>query len=97
MELAIIFQAIASLGAVFVIMFLVLKIMQKYSNIGTRGGRNSTGTGLKIENIVYIDEDTKIVNINNESRANYIIAVNKNNSFLVDKYEAEMKRDEIKK
>jgi hypothetical protein len=68
-------------------MYAVLKIIQRYSNIGTGAKGSSRGTGLKIENIVYIDEGTKVVNISNKSGSNYVIAVAKNNSFLVDKYE----------
>jgi len=87
MELEIIFKALLSLGAVFAVMYVVLKIIQRYSNIGTGAKGNSRGSSLKIENIVYIDEGTKIVNISNKSGSNYVIAVAKNNSFLVDKYE----------
>ena len=35
---------------------------------------------------MYIDEGTKVVNISNKSGSNYILAVSKNNSFLIDKY-----------
>jgi hypothetical protein len=87
METAIILKAILSLGAVFATMYVILKIVQRYSNVGTSSRGNTRGTGLKIENIVYIDEGTKVVNISNRSGANYVIAVGKNNSFLVDKYE----------
>jgi hypothetical protein len=87
METTIIFKAILSLGAVFAAMYIILKIVQRYSNVGTSSKGNARGTGLKIENIVYIDEGTKIVNISNKSGSNYVIAVGKNNSFLIDKYE----------
>ncbi len=87
MESEIIFKALLSLGVVFTVMYVILKIIQRYSNIGTGAKGSSRGTGLKIENIVYIDEGTKVVNISNKSGSNYVIAVAKNNSFLVDKYE----------
>jgi hypothetical protein len=87
MELEIIFKALISLGAVFLTMYIVLKILQKYSNVGTHSKLSAKGSSLKIENIVYIDESTKVVNISNKSGSNYIIAVGKNNSFLIDKYE----------
>ena len=87
MESEIIFKALRSLGVVFTVMYVILKIIQRYSNIGTGAKGSSRGTGLKIENIVYIDEGTKVVNISNKSGSNYVIAVAKNNSFLVDNYE----------
>tara|TARA_B110000503_G_scaffold141101_1_gene233680 strand:- start:4995 stop:5276 length:282 start_codon:yes stop_codon:yes gene_type:complete len=88
MELEIIFKALISLGAVFLTMYIVLKILQKYSNIGSHSKLSAKGSGLKIENIVYIDESTKVVNISNKLGSHYILAVGKNNSFLIDKYEA---------
>jgi|GEM_PF-1558012 hypothetical protein len=86
MELEIIFKALISLGAVFLAMYIVLKILQKYSNVGSHSKLSAKGSGLKIENIVYIDESTKVVNISNKSGSHYILAVSKNNSFLIDKY-----------
>jgi len=86
MESEIIFKALLSLGLVFVAMYFILKVIQRYSNIGTGAKGSSKGTGLKIENIVYIDEGTKVVNISNKSGSNYIIAIGKNNAFLIDKY-----------
>jgi hypothetical protein len=94
MESEIIFKALLSLGLVFAAMYFILKVMQKYSNVGTGAKRSSKGTGLKIENIVYIDEGTKVVNISNKSGSNYVIAVGKNNSFLVDKYKADKEKNE---
>ena len=94
MELEIIFKTIISLGLVLIVMYVALKAMQKYSNIGIGNKPHSKGTGLKIENILYIDENTKIVNINNKSGSNYVIAVGKNNLFLIDKYKTNLDKDE---
>ena len=94
MESEIIFKALLSLGVVFAAMYVILKVMQRYSNVGTGAKRSSKGTGLKIKNIVYIDEGTKVVNISNKSGSNYVIAVGKNNSFLVDKYKIDKEKDE---
>lgn len=87
MEVEIIFKALFSLGIVFATMYVLLKVIQKYSNIGSRSKLDSRGNGLKIENIVYIDEGTKIVDISSKSGSNYVIAVGKHNSFLIEKYE----------
>jgi len=86
MEVEIIFKALFSLGVVFAAMYVALKIIQKYSNIGSGSKGTGRGSGLKIENIVYIDEGTKVVNISNKSGSNYVIAVGKHNSFLIEKY-----------
>ncbi len=86
MEVEIIFKALFSLGVVFSVMYVALKIIQKYSNIGSGSKTHGRGSGLKIENIVYIDEGTKVVNISNKSGSNYVIAVGKHNSFLIEKY-----------
>ena len=94
MESEIIFKALLSLGIVFSAMYAILKIIQRYSNVGTGARRSSKGTGLKIENIVYIDEGTKVVNISNKSGSNYVIAVGKNNSFLIDKYRIDKEKNE---
>ena len=48
MESEIIFKALLSLGVVFASMYFILKIMQRYSNVGTGAKRSSKGTGLKI-------------------------------------------------
>ncbi|PCJ25939.1 MAG: hypothetical protein COA94_05630 [Rickettsiales bacterium] len=86
MELEIILKALLSLGFVFAVMYVLLKIMQKYSNVGSGSKLGGAESGLKIENILYIDGGTKIINIANKSGSNYVIAVAKNNSFLIDKY-----------
>ncbi len=86
MELEIIFKALFALGIVLGSMYIVLKVVQKYTKFGA-GAKSAGKTGcLKIENIVYIDEGTKIVNISNTTGVHYIIAVSKQNSFLIDKY-----------
>ena len=86
MEFEIIFKALISLGVVFASMYFILKIVQKYSNVGSGAKIGNRGASLKIENVVYIDENNKVVNISNKSGYNYVIAVGKSNSFLVDKY-----------
>ena len=92
MEVEIVVKALLSLGLVFAAMYLLLKIIQRYSNIGSK--RGSKGNNLKIENIVYIDETTKVVDISSASGSNYVIAIAKDNSFLVEKYQAKKVEDE---
>lgn len=85
MELEDIFKALLSLGIVFLVMYFILKLMQKYTKLGFKKNLNSEN-GLNIENVVYVDENTKIINISNNNGYSYIIALHKNNSFLIDKY-----------
>ncbi len=85
MELVIIFKALLALSVVFLVMYIILKLVQKYTKFGY--GRNiNSFNSLKIENIVYIDENSKIINISNNNGFTYIVSINKNNSFLIDKY-----------
>lgn len=75
-----------SLLLVIALMYAVLKLVQKYSKFGLR--LNSSTTGLKIEGILYIDESTRIVSLQ-RSGINYILAVNKNNTTVIDRYESD--------
>lgn len=80
----IIFKALLSLGAVFLIMYVLLIILRKYSNIGINS-KNSK-YGLKIENTIYVDNSTKIIDISNKlDNTRYIVAISKYNSLLIDK------------
>lgn len=92
MELTIIFKALLSLGIVFLAMYCILKLVQKYTKFGFRENLNSINS-LKIENVMYVDENTKIINISNNNGYSYIIAINKNNSFLIDKYKTNINND----
>lgn len=94
MELEIIFKAIFSLGLVFAVMYFFLKIIQRYTKIGTKMHEAAKKGNLKIENIIYIDEGMKIINISNKTGMNYIIAVGKSTSFLVDKYKSDIELNE---
>jgi hypothetical protein len=90
MEMAIVLKAIFSLGLVFAVMYFCLKIIQKYTKIGAKMQEASKKGNLNIENIIYIDEGMKVVNLSNKEGMNYIIAVGKNNSFLIDKYKSDI-------
>ena len=78
-------KVIFSLLFVIGLMYGILKFMQKY---GKFGSKNSLILGLKIQGVLYVDENTKIVSLQ-RSGTNYILAVNKNNTTIIDKYEAE--------
>ena len=52
MESEIIFKVLSSMGVVFAAMHVVLKIVQRCSNVGTGARGSYRGTGLKIENVV---------------------------------------------
>jgi hypothetical protein len=84
MEIVTVTKVVLSLIFVIVLMYLILKIIQKYTKFGTQ--RGDPLTSIKIENIAYIDENTKIVHIS-QNKASYVLAINKNNIVLIDKYE----------
>lgn len=85
--MSIILKSLFALGIVFLLLYVLLKIFQKYGKFGSSSKNYIKGSGLKIENIVYIDETMKIVNISDRLNNNYIIGVGKSNSFLIDKYQ----------
>lgn len=86
MELGIIFKAIISLIFVVGILYLSLKIIQKYTNLGYRlNNKQADSNGLKLENIVYIDESTKVATISAADNRKYILAIGQNNLTVVDK------------
>lgn len=77
-------KVISSLIIVIALMYSILKIIQKYSKFGTR--INSNTVGLKIDNILYIDENAKIITLLRASTT-YILAVGKHGITIIDKYE----------
>ena len=86
MEIVVLSKVIISLALVVFCLYAILKLVQKYSKYGTKLG-NGTGS-LKVSGIVYVDESTKIVSLN-QRNTNYILAIGKNNLILIDKYESE--------
>jgi flagellar biogenesis protein FliO len=80
----IIIKVIFSLLLVIALMYIILKMIQKYSNFGNK--LNAFKDGIKITGTTYIDEHTKIINLQRPGY-NYILAVNKNNTTIIDKYE----------
>ncbi len=94
MEVAIILKTLFSLVIVFIIFYGLLKITQKYTKFGHSTGSNIKGNGLKIENIVYIDETMKLVTVGDKIGNSYVIAVGKNNSFLIDKHKDSIKQQQ---
>lgn len=87
MELNIIFKAIISLSIVVGILYIILKLIQKYTSFGYKiHSKLANSDGLKLENIVYIDESTKVVTISaHNSSRKYILAIGQNSLTVVDK------------
>lgn len=79
-----IFQAM--LGLIFVIglLYLSLKLLQRYYKTGiTKNGKKDK---IDITGISYIDDSTKVVSIVH-GPCKYLFVVGKNSSLLLDKYE----------
>lgn len=84
MEMAIILKVLFSLILVVIIMYLVLRLIQKYGKIGlSPKGSNSH---LHIDGVVYLDENNKIVTLRG-TKSVYLVGINKNNIVLIDKNE----------
>lgn len=84
MGLAILLKVLLSLVVVISIMYIALKVLQKYTKIGIRN--KLANSGVTIEGVIYIDENNKIVNLR-KSQTGYLLAMNKNNIVLIDKYD----------
>ena len=86
MELELIFKAVFSLALVVGILYAALKLIQKYTSFGYKlNNKLASSDGLKLENIVYIDESTKVVTISATGNKKYILAIGQNNLTVVDK------------
>lgn len=86
MEFEVIFKTILYLSFVLGAVYLLLKIVQKYSKFGSWGAKSGKESGIKIDNVLYIDEGTKIISLSNSNGSSYVIAVGRHNSLLIDKY-----------
>lgn len=89
MEITLIAKAVISLSIILIGLYFILKIVQKYTSFGYKfSGDSGNSVGLKLENVVYIDENTKLVTVKShheKKTTKYILAVGKNDTLLVDK------------
>lgn len=82
--MAMIMQAILGLGLVIFLLYLILKVVQKYGKGSIMGGASSDRA--RITGITYIDDGTKIISaIHGPSK--YLFVIGKNTSLLLDKYD----------
>jgi hypothetical protein len=81
------FTVIFSLLVVIVLIYWVLKILQRYMYHGSAKGLNIryVNSMSTLAN-VYIDNNNKIIKFRNNN-THYVILVSKNNNLLLDKYE----------
>lgn len=79
-----ILQAILGLAFVIGLLYLVLKVLQKYYKTGiTKMGQKDK---IDITGISYIDDSTKVVSVVH-GPCKYLFVVGKNSTLLLDKYE----------
>ncbi|WPY00555.1 hypothetical protein Trichorick_00435 [Candidatus Trichorickettsia mobilis] len=83
MEIVVVSKVLLSLIFIVVLMYCVLKAIQKYGKFAHKLGHPSSS--MQIAAILYIDENVKVINIR-QAKNNYILAVGKNNIVLIDKY-----------
>lgn len=86
MEFEVVFKTILYLSFVLGAVYLLLKVVQKYSKFGSWSTKSGKESGIKIDNVLYIDEGTKIISLSNSNGSNYVIAMGKQHSLLIDKY-----------
>jgi hypothetical protein len=77
-------QAIFGLAFVLALLYIILKIMQKY--LKTTVFKGTGKDKINITGITYIDDSTKIVSAIH-GPAKYVFVVGRNSSLLLDKYE----------
>lgn len=78
-----IFKAILGLVFVISLLYITLKIMQKYLKPSYKINNKDI---INITGIAYIDESTKIISASH-GPAKYVFVVGKGTSLLLDKYE----------
>jgi flagellar biogenesis protein FliO len=89
----VIVKAVLSLLFVLALLYIILKSIQKYGKIGLRG--TTSPEGLQINSVLYIGDEAKIVSIQRGNNY-YLIAMNKNNISLIDKYIEETPQPRLK-
>lgn len=67
------------------ILYLFLKLLQKYSPIGNQNLTGNKNTEININSVTYIDHESKIVNFSCKNKK-YLILISKNNNMLIDSY-----------
>ena len=80
-------KIIMAFVAVLLLMYFILKLMQKYTKFGIKYKNNTAD--INIDSIVYIDDANKIIGLKSKKKY-YMIAVNKNAISLIDKYDHEV-------
>ena len=76
----------AAMGLLLVLfmLYVISKVLQKYTKIG----HSTSGSTIKLDGVMYVDDSTKVVNVTHGSVC-YLILVSKNGNLLLDKYEAQ--------
>jgi flagellar biogenesis protein FliO len=81
------FTVIFSLLFIIVLIYLALKLLQRYVYFGGNKALNMRYVNsMNILATVYVDSNNKIIKFDNNN-THYVILVSKNNNLLLDKYE----------
>ncbi|MBF8246549.1 MAG: hypothetical protein ISN64_00955 [Rickettsia sp.] len=92
MEYKLLVKPVIILIIIIVFLYLVLKIIQKHPAL--KNTYINKKKNLSLEQIFYIDSNTKMVSINSEKfRKDYLILVQKNNMILLDSKNHEKKEN----
>ncbi len=80
----VILKAILGLAFVILLLYFILKIMQKYTRYGNSNANNPDK--IRITSVAYIDDSSKII-CATCGPSKYVFLLGKNSSLLLDKYE----------
>lgn len=79
-------KTLFALVFVVIILYVFLKLLQKYSNLGNKNFIGSKDNNIEMNSILYLDSESKIVNFSCKNKK-YLVLITKNNSLLIDSYE----------
>lgn len=73
---------------VIIILYIFLKLLQKYSNLGNKNFAGDKNNIIKLNSVLYIDSESKVINFSCKNKK-YLVLIGKNNHLLIDNYENE--------
>ena len=86
MESYILFKTTFSLLIVILLIFIVVKILQKLVDKSGDIGKSMADKDMRINEVLYIDQATRIIDISRGKFTRYVILIGKNNEQLIEIY-----------
>jgi hypothetical protein len=86
MDIILYLKSILGLTGVLLLLYIFLKFLQKYTTLGNKNFTDSKDSLMSINSVLYLDSDSKIINLSCKSKK-YLILISKNQNLLIDSYE----------